>query len=193
MQEYTDSEIIDCLKRRQNEVVRYLFDRYLPMVRLMVYKAGGTPDEARDIFQDGLIIMIEKIDQGDFVLTCKFKTYLFSVCKNLWLKLHEKKEAAANYLNRRLQEDDFVEIPDDYDQEVYQKIILEVFETLEPACQQILKLYWQEFSPREIAEKLGLTYGYVKKKKCECQQTLLSRIQNHPDFKMIKSTENSLL
>ncbi len=191
MQEYTDSEIIDCLKRRQSEAVRYLFDRYLPMVRLMVYKAGGTPDEARDIFQDSLIIIIEKIDQGDFVLTCKLKTYLFSVCKNLWLKLHEKKEAAANYLNRRLQEDEFVEIPDDYDQEVYQRIILEVFETLEPRCQQILNLYWQELSPKEISEKLGLTYGYVVKTKSESQQLLLARIKNHPDFKLIKKTEDS--
>lgn len=190
MQEFTDQEIISCLRNRESYVVRYLSDRYLPMIRFMVYKAGGSSDDAKDIFQDGLIIIIEKIDQDDFVLTCKLKTYLFSVCKNLWLSVLEKRKAAENYLNRRLDELDDVDFSDDYDQKIYQDLVCEVFETLDPVCQQILKLYWQDFSPKEIAEKLGYTYGYVRKKKCECQQELIDKLKNHPDYRMMKRTES---
>ena len=46
------------------------------MIRLMVYQLGGSSEDAKDIFQDGLKIMLGKIDNKDFVLTCKFKTYL---------------------------------------------------------------------------------------------------------------------
>ena len=62
MKEYTDNEIIECLRDRQSYVVHYLSDRYLPMIRLMVTQLGGTPEDAKDIFQEGLMVMLEKID-----------------------------------------------------------------------------------------------------------------------------------
>ncbi len=34
VQEFTDIEIIECLRERKSYVVRYLSDRYLPMIRL---------------------------------------------------------------------------------------------------------------------------------------------------------------
>lgn len=189
MGEFTDQEIIECLRSRQSHVVRYLSDRYLPMIRLLIYKAGGTPEDAKDIFQDGLIIMIEKIDSNDFVLTCKFKTFLYSVCRNLWLSVLEKRRAAANYLNRKLDEEITIDFAEEYDNKVYQDLILNIYESLDPVCQQILKLYWEEYSPKEIAEKLGYTYGYVRKKKSECQQEFINKLQNHPDYRLIKKTE----
>ncbi len=193
MKEFSDKEIIECLRSRQSYVVRYLSDRYLPMIRLMVTQLGGTSEDAKDIFQDGLVIILEKIDSNQLVLTCKFKTFLFSVCENLWKSILEKRKAAANYFTRRVDtssDQDFTEI---YDNKLYEKMFYDVFETLDPVCKDILKLYWQEFSPMEIAEKLGYTYGYVRKKKCECQGELMKRITNHPYYRQIKKTEKAIM
>jgi predicted metallo-beta-lactamase superfamily hydrolase len=66
LKEYSDTEIIECLRNRQSYVVHYLSDRYMPMIRLMVFQKGGTTEDARDIFQDGLIIMLEKLDNKEF-------------------------------------------------------------------------------------------------------------------------------
>lgn len=88
MKEYSDQDIIKCLKNRESYVVRYLYDRYLPMIRLMVYQKGGTSEDAKDLFQNALIIMVEKMDNNDFVLTCKFKTFFYSVSVNLWLTVN---------------------------------------------------------------------------------------------------------
>jgi len=185
LKEYTDNEIIECLKSRQSYVVHYLSERYMPMIRLMVYQLGGSLEDAKDIFQDGLIIMLEKIDNEDFVLTCKFKTFLYCVCENLWKAVLEKRKAAANYFSRREidnNEKDFTEIQDNA---LYENIFYEVFETLDPASQKLLKLYWDEMSAKEIADTLGLTYGYVRKKKCEVQAELVNKVKNHPDYKQI--------
>ena len=189
MKEYTDNEIIKCLRNRQSYVVHYLSDRYMPMIRLMVYQKGGTTEDARDIFQDGLIIMLEKLDNEEFILTCKFKTFLYCVCENLWKSVLEKRQAAANYITRRSEpehENDFTEL---IDHEMYQEIFRNVFETLDPISKKILKLYWQEVSPQEIAEKLGYTYGYVRKKKCEAQSELTEKVKKHPGYMRIMSTE----
>jgi len=192
VKEYSDNEIIECLRNRQSYVVRYLSERYMPMIRLMVHQKGGTQEDSRDIFQDGLIIMLEKIDNKDFVLTCKFKTYLYCVCENLWKSVLEKRHAAANYHTRRLEPDEDKDFTELMDHEMYEEIFRDVFETLDPVTKTIMNLYWQDMSPQEIAGKLGYTYGYVRKKKCEGQAELISKVKNHPGYKLIMSTENAV-
>jgi RNA polymerase sigma factor (sigma-70 family) len=189
LKEYTDNEIIECLRNRQSYVVHYLSDRYMPMVRLMVFQNGGSVEDARDIFQDGLIIMLEKLDNKEFALTCKFRTFLYCVCENLWKTVLDKRQAASNYISRRMEpeiEKDFTEL---IDHKLYQEIFRDVFETLDPISKKILTLYWQEVSPQQIADKLGYTYGYVRKKKCEAQSELTDKVKRHPGYVRIRSTE----
>ena len=185
VKEYTDTEIIECLRNRQSYVVRYLSDRYLPMVRLMVTQLGGNSEDAKDIFQEGLMIMLEKIDNKEFALTCKFKTFLYCVCENLWKSVLVKRQAAANYLVRRVEAEGQMDITELIDNNLCKEIFISVFETLDPVGKNILKLYWEEMSPQEIADKLGYTYGYVRKKKCEAQAELTEKVKRHPDYKRI--------
>lgn len=189
MKEYTDNEIIECLRNRQSYVVHWLSDRYMPMIRLMVYQKGGTTEDARDIFQDGLIIMLEKLDDNKFDLTCKFKTFLYCVCEHLWKTVLEKRQSAANYLNRRSEPESEKDFTDIIDYQMYEQIIQDVFKTLDHISIKILTLYWQENSLQEIADKLGYTYGYVKKKKCEAQGELTEKVKRHPGYVRIKRTE----
>jgi RNA polymerase sigma factor (sigma-70 family) len=189
VKEYTDSEIIECLRNRQSYVVHYLWDRYMPMVRLIVTRMGGTSEDAKDIFQDGLIIMLEKIDSKQFILTCRFKTYLYCVCENLWKSVLDKRHAAANYFTRMADPDNEKDIADLMDNRLFQEIFTEAFESLGAVSKNILKLYWQDVSPQEIANKLGYTYGYVRKKKCEAQTKLTEKVRNHPRYKGIMSSE----
>ena len=192
MKEYTDSEILQCLKKRQSHVVRYLFNRYMPMIRLMVTQMGGTVEDAKDVFQDGLIIMLEKIDNNELVLRCKFKTFLYSICENLWKAVLAKRKAVENYKHRRIETDSIKDFTEVYDNELYQNIFEDVYETLDPVSRKILKLYWQDYSPKEIAVKLGYTYGYVRKKKCESQGELIKKLLDHPQYKLIRKTEEAI-
>lgn len=189
MKEYTDNEIIECLRSRQSYVVRYLWDRYMPMIRLLVTRLGGTTENAKDIFQDGLMIMLEKIDSRQFTLTCSFKTFLYCVCGNLWKSALDKRHAAANYFNRMVDPADEKDISDLMDNKLYKDIFSEVFESLDSVSKNILKLYWQDIPPQEIADKLGYTYGYVRKKKCEAQAKLTEKVKNHARYKAIMSSD----
>jgi RNA polymerase sigma factor (sigma-70 family) len=155
----------------------------------MVTQMGGTSEDARDIFQEGLMIMLEKIDNKEFALTCKFKTYLYCVCENLWKSVLVKRQAAANYLVRRVEADDQKDITELMDSNLCREIFISVFDTLNPISKKILKLYWEEMSPQEIADKLGYTYGYVRKKKCEAQAELTRKVKKHPDYKRIVDSE----
>ena len=108
------------------------------MIRLMVYQMGGTSEDARDIFQDGLIIMLEKLDTKEFALTCKFKVFLYCICEHLWKSVLAKRRAATNYLTSRLETESNNDFADQIDHQLYEKIFREVFETLDPVSKKIL-------------------------------------------------------
>jgi RNA polymerase sigma factor (sigma-70 family) len=192
VKEYTDIEIIECLRNRQSYVVYYLSDRYLPMIRLLVTQLGGTTEDAKDIFQEGLMIMIEKIDNREFTLTCKFKTFLYCICENLWKVVLAKRQIAANYFRRRVEDDDDTDFAGLMDDKLCYGIFRKVFESLNPISKTILKLYWEERSPQEIADKLGYTNGYVRKKKCEAQAELIAKVKSDPDYQRIMNSEKVL-
>ena len=192
IKDYSDKEIIEGLKSRNSHVVNYLFQRYLPMIRLMVFKMGGTADDAKDLFQDALIIILYKIDNDTLSLTCKIKVFIYSICENLMIKQIDKRQSASNYLVRKLDDTPVMDFSEMYDNKLYENMFYDMFETLEPVCKKMLKLYWESYSPKEIAEKLGYTYGYVRKKKCECQSELINKVKNHPDYISITSEKERI-
>ena len=56
------------------------------LYNLSYLKNNGYPEDARDIFQEAMIVFYEKAISGSFELSCQIKTYLYSVCRRLWLK-----------------------------------------------------------------------------------------------------------
>jgi len=46
---------------------------------------GGNREDARDVFQEGLVVLWKKEESG-LHLTASEKTLLFAICRNLWLK-----------------------------------------------------------------------------------------------------------
>jgi RNA polymerase sigma factor (sigma-70 family) len=188
LKEFSDIEIIDCLRRRESYVVKYLSDKYLPVIRLMVLKGGGSSEDANDIFQDGLIIMLEKIDDG-FDLRCKFSTYLYCVCENLWNTVLDKRRAAANYASNHNLHDHEADLADIMESELHQKIFREVFGEMDQSSRDLLNMHWQDIPLQEIADRLGFTYGYVRKKKCEAQNELIARFKKHPEYIGIVKSE----
>jgi len=158
----------------------------------MVYQMGGSIEDAKDIFQEGLMIMLEKLDNKDFVLTCKFKTFLYCVCENLWKSVLIKRQAATNYLARNVNSEDEKDFTELLDNKLYETIFRDVFESLDDVSKKILALYWQDKSPMEISKSLGYTYGYVRKKKCEAQGELIEKVKRHPDYTRIMRSESIL-
>lgn len=159
------------------------------MIRLLVLQNSGDDDDANDVFQDGLIIMLEKIDEPDFVLTCKFKTYLYCVCENIWKSVLNKRKAASNYFVRKEEAEEETDFSESMDKDVYEGIFRDVFNSLDQSSRTILQMYWQNVPPQKIADKLGFSYGYVRKRKCEAQNELAQRVKVHPEYRRMMNAE----
>ena len=102
----------------------------------------------------------------------------------------DKQKAAKNYELRRTSHNMENDFSESGDRVFYENIFRQCFDTLDEVSQKILKMYWMEISPSEIASKLGYSYGYVRKKKSECMKELKNRIISHPDYKELERNLN---
>ena len=132
------------------------------------------------------------MDREDFVLNCKLGTLVYALCKKTWKQHLEKQVAVRNYHVRKLESTPEWDFTEEVDQKLYQEIFWESFRQLEKVCQEILEGYLKEISPKEIAEKLGYSYGYIRKRKSMCHGFLMKMIENHPTYIKIKQSELTL-
>jgi len=181
MKPFTDQQLIEGLKKRDNHVVQFIVEEYLPLIEYAIERVGGNTEEAKDIFQEALIIIITKIDKGEFVLSAKFSTYLYAVSKNLWMYQQKKYKAAMKYHKNYVGEISKPHFTESYDRELKQKAFKHYFKQLSKTCQKILKLYWLELPEQEIAQKLGKKEGYIRLGKSRCKKILIELIINNPD------------
>ena len=80
----TDDEIIRLIEeRKEHKALKRLY-RYRGKVEQLIQQRGGTKTDAHDVFQEALIVLCKRIWAGDFKLTSKLDTYLYSVCYYTW-------------------------------------------------------------------------------------------------------------
>lgn len=60
-------------------------DNFYKIYKLVKNNKGQKAD-AEDLFQDAMLVLVEKLRTDDFYLTASINTYLYAICKNLWFK-----------------------------------------------------------------------------------------------------------
>lgn len=81
-----EQTILQGIKENSNESYSYLYKNYYPAVERFILQNSGSADDARDIFQNALIVIYNKASEKKIEITSSLKTYLYAVCRNLWLK-----------------------------------------------------------------------------------------------------------
>ena len=79
-------EVFKDLKGECDHAFGRLYSAYFGMVQRFVTNNSGTRDDAEDIFQDTMLVLVQKLRRDDFQLTACIKTYIMAIAKNLWLK-----------------------------------------------------------------------------------------------------------
>lgn len=75
----------------REQTLEKLYARAYPMVLHYVKQHQGTADDAKDVLQEALILLFEKVMHGKLELTVAVTTYMMGICKNLWRRELEKR------------------------------------------------------------------------------------------------------
>jgi RNA polymerase sigma factor (sigma-70 family) len=163
----TDSEVLSRIRRGDEEALDYLYKKNYKMMTKIVINNNGTEDEAKDVFQEALIVFWQKAMSGNLVLSSKISTFLYSICQNLWRKELERKGKTSR------EEKDVAEfVNEDRGERI--RIIHECLDKLGETCRKILTYYYFEnLSMNDIAAVMGFANSdTAKTKKYKCKKEL---------------------
>ena len=162
-----EKEVFERIRKGDEKALEMLYKKYYRMMTKLVITNSGTEDEARDIYQDALIVFWQKATSGNLVLTSKISTYIYSICQNLWRKELDRKKRLSN-------EEKDTAVSMDMETAEKEKIIARCMEQLGDTCKKVLMYYYfEEMSMQDIAEKLGFANtDTAKTKKYKCKKKL---------------------
>ncbi len=181
MKELSGAEILTILT--DNNSLQKIYNKaYYPIEKFVVKNSGNSHD-AKDLFQESMIILFKKANDSSFRLTSAIETFIYAIAKRKWLynlKLNNKNvpllevfgDAEGNNIEELLIKDEKI------------KLYLRYFDKLSEGCKAILKLFFNRYSMVEIAEELDFaSEGYARKRKHACQNKLIQSIKEDNEFK----------
>jgi RNA polymerase sigma factor (sigma-70 family) len=180
----TDDDILNALRNNRSAAFNHIYTNIYPVISAYIKRNSGTEEKAKDVFQEAMIIFYEKVMNMDFKLTASIQTFLFAVCKNLWLKdlRDNRKEIPVD-----LQEQKGFDGPRDEDpffqndrMSTLTKSVQEYLIKLGNPCRKILIYYYYfKYSMDTISDKLGYaSSNSVKSQKYKCIERLKKTVPN---------------
>lgn len=167
----TDEQLLAGLARNEKKAIEALYKDNFGMVQAFILNNNGSSDDARDIFQEAMIVLYEKATSGSFELTAQIKTYIYSVSRRLWLKRLQQMQrfgAPVESLAETVQVEEELEVHEKRN---------EAFITMEKAlahlgepCKSLLEAYYlQKKNMLEISTQFGYTNAdNAKNQKYKC-------------------------
>ena len=148
VQPVSEEEIVLALRNGNESVLKKVYKQYYPQIANMVINNGGSVQEAKDIYQETVIIFYEKTQDETFGLTCRINTFLYSVAKRLWLTQLQLKNRFTNEFNGEVEtiELDWEEVGK---QEEQYRTMHEALESMGEPCSTILKDFYMHSASME--------------------------------------------
>ncbi len=163
-----DKILLEGLARQNKESIELIYKANYKMIQNLILNNKGTIDDAADIFQESMIVLYEKALNPDFILTCQLKTFIYSVCKRLWLK---KLQQQQRFLS---QTDDFNQVVSvDEDLDLYKKrqasfdIMEHAMAKIGEPCKSLLEAYYIE---RKHMQEIASEFSYTNADNAKTQK-----------------------
>ena len=166
-----EQTLIKGLAENDKNSIESIYRENYASIQSFVLNNNGSVDDARDIFQEAMIVLYEKSGLPTFSLTCQIKTYLYSVCRRLWLKRLQqlgKFSTQVENLEETIPVDEEIE---DHEKKNDDFILMEDAMTkIGEPCKSLLDAYYiQKKNMQEIAGEFGYTNAdNAKTQKYKC-------------------------
>ena len=183
--ENNEKALLQGLARNDKKAIETIYRENYNMIQALVINNNGNTDDAKDVFQEAMIVLFEKVQTGTFELNCQIKTFVYSVCRRIWLKKLMQQ-------NRFTITDGYETVVVDEEVEDHEKRNAE-FNMMEKAmsglgepCKSLLEAFYiEKKSMQEIATGFGYTNAEnAKNQKYKCLMRLkklfFSQYKNEP-------------
>jgi RNA polymerase sigma factor (sigma-70 family) len=171
----TEQELLKGLAGNDRKAIESIYRAHYSMIQTLVINNSGTSDDARDIFQEAIIVLYEKAKSGSFELHSQLKTYLYAVSRRLWLKrLALNKRFSGDLANaaESIATEEDIELYEHRSQDF--ELMEQALQHLGEPCKELLENYYiRKKNMTEIAKEFGYTNAEnAKNQKYKCLMRL---------------------
>jgi RNA polymerase sigma factor (sigma-70 family) len=180
---YSNEDIFNGIRNKDNAVLHYVYKTFYPIIREFIIRNYGKAEDAKDVFQEALVVIFRKTQVEGITLHSSFTNYLYTISRFIWLKMLKHRKLYVERLIElirplEMESEEVRNIETSMERKVYQYY----FEKLGKDCKEILTLFYNEMSFRDIAMKLGLaSEENARKRKHDCKERLIKMIKSDPD------------
>ncbi len=183
------SDLLKRLRRGDNEAFERLYALYYRSAAAFVKANSGNEQDARDLFQEALLVLFKRTRDAGFQLTADPGAFLQAVVRKMWLYQLRTQQA---HPETRL--DDQTPMPDPGADELEllfrentasekQRAVQQLLQTLKTECQKLIEyVYYCQYTTGEMAALLGYAESFIKVKKHRCMEALRKKVKDHPAF-----------
>lgn len=177
----TQHDILARIRSGDNQAIKTLYKSAFTYCTSYIIKHNGNQEDAKEIFQRSMVVLLEKLRDENFTIKSNPKTYLYGICKNQWLKelrrtnkLHfiseqEGKAAALVYEEASYEEKE--------EQESRLQSIFSALKKGSEDCKKLLQLtYFEKKTDKEIAPVMNYSLEFVRNKRRRCIASIRKRI-----------------
>ena len=170
-----ENSLIKGLASNNKQAIESIYKDNFTVIQGFILKNNGTVDEARDIFQEAMIVLYQKALTGQFELTCQLRTYIFSVCRRLWLKRLQQMNRFSNntdHIAETISVEEEIEAHEKYNSDI--NLMENAMSKLGEPCKSLLDAYYtQKKNMQDIATEFGYTNAdNAKTQKYKCLMRL---------------------
>jgi RNA polymerase sigma factor (sigma-70 family) len=170
-----EQALLKGLAGNDRKAIESIYRAHYSMIQTLIINNSGTSDDARDIFQEAIIVLYEKAKSGSFELHAQLKTYLYAVSRRLWLKkLAFNKRYSGDLANapESIATEDDIELYEHRSQDF--ELMERALQHLGEPCKELLENYYiRKKNMSEIAKEFGYTNAEnAKNQKYKCLMRL---------------------
>lgn len=191
----SDQQIIKWLRSgKEDPALEQIYRDNYETIERFVVSNSGTKVDARDLFQDTIIVFYKKVLSPKFKLTSSIKTYLYSIARNTWLKQLKK---SGNPLTMDTLSVELAEISSELERDLEwknqlderTKISIQELEKMGNPCTNLLyQYYFYKKSMKEIVETMAYkNTNTAKNQKYKCMKRLQKMVMKRIEKSKAKS------
>lgn len=174
---YSEEALLAGIMAGNESIMEYVYKQYYPMIVHFVRSNNGNESDAEDLYQEGLLVVFQKIRNGENIQY--LKTFVYSVCRLKWLdRLRHRKRRAEKLVDNH----DFIEVNEySLEQELvpYEELLQQALNELDEICRQLLlSFYFEKLSMEDIAARFGYNQANTaKSKKNKCMERIREKVK----------------
>lgn len=189
---YSIDELLKGIANSDANVLNFFYKENFKHISHLVVSNNGNYEDARDIFQESLVVLFRKVREKDFKLTSSLRTFIYSIARLMWLKELSSRKRKKEFIESTITyTGEELEVFDVINRNEKIKLYREKFEELSDDCKKVLRMFLNNVPIKDITGIMGYSSDqHTKNRRFRCKKSLISKIRISRKYKELRNEGN---